>query len=101
MSIWIDAARVATAVNVLLLATLGAVWLRNYRRLRSKHTLGMVLFAAILLVENAFALYFYLLDPVLSVWFSTQVPDPAWRALLGFHVLETLALAFLAWVTLD
>lgn len=101
MSIWIDLARGATAANVLLLCLLGAVWVRSYQRIRSRQTLGMALFAAILLVENGFALYVYLLDPVLSVWFSTQVPDPAWQAMVAFHLLETVALAFLAWVTWD
>ncbi|WP_135852007.1 hypothetical protein [Halorussus salinus] len=101
MSIWIDLARVATGLNLLLLALLASVWVRNYRRVRSKHTLGMVVFAALLFAENGFALYFYQLDPVLSVWFGTKVPDPAWQAMLLFHVLETLAIGFLAWVTLD
>lgn len=101
MSIWIDAAVAAAGINAILLAVLGAVWVQNYRRLGSKHTLGMVVFAALLLVENLFAVYFYLLDPVRSVWFSTAVPDVAWQALLSFHGLELVALLFLTWVTLD
>lgn len=101
MSLWVDLARVATGLNLLLLAALGVVWGRNYLRLRSKHTLGVLVFAALLFFENAFALYFYLLDPLLSVWFSTQVPDPAWHAMLLFHVLESVGLTFLVWVTLD
>jgi hypothetical protein len=101
MSLWLDLARVATVVNVLLLVVLGGVWVRNYLKLRSKHTLGMLSFAALLCVENVAALYVYQLDPVLSVWFSTQVPDPAWQAMALFHVVETVALAALTWVTLD
>ncbi|MFB6224571.1 MAG: hypothetical protein ABEH86_12985 [Haloarcula sp.] len=101
MSLWLDLARVASAANVLLLLALGAVWARNYLRLHSKHTLGMFLFAAILCIENGFALYVYFLDPILSAWFSNQVPDPAWQAMVAFHALETAALVFLAWVTLD
>ncbi|MFC4359357.1 hypothetical protein ACFO0N_15550 [Halobium salinum] len=101
MSVWLDAARVAAAVNVLLLALLVAVWGRNYLAFRSKHTLGMSLFAVLLAGENAFALYYYLADPTLSVWFDSAVPAVAWRAMLLFHVLETLALGFLTWVTLD
>ncbi|MBV0902476.1 hypothetical protein [Haloarcula salina] len=101
MSLWLDLARIASALNVLLLLALGAVWARSYLRLRSKHTLGMLVFAALLCVENVFALYVYFLDPLLSVWFSTKVPDPAWQAMVAFHVLETAALAFLTWVTLD
>jgi hypothetical protein len=101
MSVWIDIALAAAALNLVLLAALASVWARNYRRVRSKHTLGMVVFAALLFAENGFALYFYRVDPLLSVWFSTKVPDPAWQAMLTFHVLETLAIGFLAWVTLD
>jgi len=61
----------------------------------------MFVFAALLFVENGFALYVYLLDPVLSVWFSTKVADAAWQAMVVFHLLETVAIAFLTWATLD
>lgn len=101
MSIWIDLARVAAGVNLVLLAVLVTVWGRNYLQLRSRQTLGMLIFAALLFVENGFALYVYSLDPVLSLWFSTKVPNPAWQAMSAFHVLETVAIAFLTWVTLD
>lgn len=101
MTLLFDLARVAAAVNVGLLLALSAVWGRNYLELRSKHALGLLLFAALLLGENAFALYYYLADPTLSVWFSTQVPPVAWRAMLLFHAMETLAVGFLTWITLD
>lgn len=99
MSIWIDVARLSTAVNVLILLGLSAIWARNYLRIRSKHVLGLMIFAVLLLAENALALYYYLLDPTLSAWFATAVPVIAWRALMILHVLETAALAFLLWVT--
>jgi hypothetical protein len=101
MNLWVDVARVAAAVNVVVLLGLGAVWARNFVRFRSKHTLGLLTFATFLLAENAFALYYYLVDPTLSVWFSTAVPAVAWQAMLTLHVLETVALAVLAWVTWD
>ncbi|WP_254271524.1 hypothetical protein [Haloarcula marina] len=98
---WIDVARVAVALNMALLVVLVAVWGRNYVQIRSKHTLGLLLFGVFLFGENAFALYFYLLDPLLADWFSTAVPDPAWQAMVVLHVLETVGLAVLAWVTWD
>ena len=101
MSVWLELARVATGVTMLLLAVLGSVWLRNYRKLRSKHTLGLLVFAALLFAENGFALYYYAVDPTLSAWFDTNVPPIAWRAMLLFHGLEALAVGFLTWVTLD
>lgn len=101
MSIWIDVARLAAAINVVLLLALNSVWARNYLQLRSKHTLGLLVFGTLLLLENAFALYYYLIDPQLSVWFSTAVPDIAWQAMLSLHVLETVGIAFLTWTTMD
>lgn len=101
MSIWFDVARVAAGLNVLLLAVLLSIWGRNYLDLRSKHALGLMVFAVLLLLENAVALYIYLLDPTLSVWFSSAVPAIAWRGLMSLHILETLGIAFLVWITWD
>jgi hypothetical protein len=98
---WIDLARAAVGLNILLLGALIYVWGRNYYSIRSKHTLGLLLFAALLLGENLIALYFYSLDPLLTAWFSTQVPDPAWQAMMALHGFEVVALAVLAWITWD
>ena len=101
MSLWFDVARVAAGLNILLLAVLLFVWGRNYLDLRSKHALGLMVFAVLLLLENAVALYIYLLDPTLSVWFSSAVPAIAWRGMMSLHVLETAGIAFLVWITMD
>lgn len=101
IGLWSTVARVSAAVNVLLLIGLGYVWARNYLQFRSKHTLGLLVFSVLLLAENGCALYYYLVDPTLSAWFATAVPGIAWRAMMLLHVLETVALLFLAWVTWD
>lgn len=94
-------AGLAVALNVVLLALLGTVWAPTDWRLRSKHTLGFVVFAVLLFAESAFAFYFYSCHDVRSARFSTAVPDVAWQATLLFHVFETLAIVFLTWVTLE
>lgn len=101
MSLWFDVARVSHALNLLLLVGLGYVWVRNYLEFRSKHTLGLLLFSVFLLLENGFALYIYMVDPDLSVWFSSAVPAIAWQAMMVLPVLEAIGLAFLLWVTWD
>lgn len=101
MSLWFDVARVAAGLNILLLAVLLSVWGRNYLDLRSKHALGLMVFATLLLLENAIALYIYLLDPTLSVWFSSSVPAIAWRGMMSLHILETVGIGFLVWITMD
>jgi hypothetical protein len=101
MSLWFDVARVTAGLNILLLAVLLSVWGRNYLDLRSKHALGLLVFATLLLLENAVALYIYLLDPTLSAWFSSAVPAIAWRGMMSLHVLETVGIGFLVWITVD
>ncbi len=103
MSLWISLAQAATALNVVLLLVLGYVWGRNYLTFRSKHTLGLLVFAFFLLLENALVLYYYLLDPTLSAWWhdESMVPVIVWQAQMAVHVAQTVGLLFLAWITLD
>lgn len=99
---WSTIARTAAGINILLLLGLAYVWGRNYVGLRSKHALGLLVFAVLLLARNVWALYIYQFDPLLAAWFASEaVPDPAWHAMLLLHLLETLALLFLAWITWD
>lgn len=95
--------QVFSVLNALLLVLLLWVWGRNWWTLRSKHTLGLVLFAAFLLGENALAAYFFIIDPVLTPWIhdESMVPYPAQVALAALRVLTFLGLAFLTWVTMD
>ncbi|ADJ17085.1 hypothetical protein C497_00690 [Halalkalicoccus jeotgali B3] len=99
--IWPTVARVSVTLNALLLLALGALWARNYWQFRSKHTLGLFVFSLLLLAENVLALYYYMADPTLATWFATAVPAIAWRAMMLLHVLETVALVFLTWVSWD
>lgn len=103
MSLWVPLAKLATGVNVVLLLALGYVWGRNYYKFRSKHTLGLLLFASFLLAENALVLYYYIVDPTLSTWWhnSDLVPPIVWQTQMLLHGIESLGLAFLAWVTWD
>lgn len=102
MGVWIDVTRLAIAVNVLLLLGLCIIWGRNYVQFRSKHALGLLVFGVLLLAENVLAGYFFMLDPLLAVWFSSAaVPDPAGNALMALRIFETAALLFLGWTTWD
>jgi hypothetical protein len=100
MAVWIDLMRAATALNVVLLLVLTGIWARNYAAFRSKHTLGLAIFGALLLVENLMALYYYLWHPMLHAWFA-DLPGPAAEAIALLRVLQSAALLFLAWITWD
>lgn len=100
MSLWLDVARASAALNLVLLLGLGTVWGRNYRQLRSKHALGLLVFAGLLFLQNLLWLYLYNGNADLRGWLYAGVPL-ARQAVMGLCVLESGALAFMAWITLD
>lgn len=98
MSLWLDAARAAAGLNVVLLGALGFVWLRNYRAHGARHTLGLLVFAAFLLVENLLWLFLYVVHPGFVGWFV----HATWDVQAGVTMLcglELVALGFLARIT--
>jgi len=98
MGLWLDIARAAAGLNVVLLLALGSVWVRNYRRHGATHTLGLLVFAGFLLVENLLWLYFYLLHPAFIGWYV----DAGLDVQIGVTMLcglELIALAFVARLT--
>lgn len=94
MSRLLTVAQVAAVANVALLAALASVWLRNYFQVRSKQTLGTLVFALLLLCENALAFYYYTFS-------GLDLTTPAIRAMMYLQLIETIAIAFLVWVTYD
>jgi hypothetical protein len=101
MSIWVTVAKLAVGVNIVLLLALAYVWGRNYAKFRSKHTLGLLVFSAFLLLENAGVMYYYIIDPDLSIWWNSAAPAIIWKWQMGLHVVESVGLAFLTWATWD
>lgn len=99
MAIWLDFARAAAGLNVLLLVALGAVWLRNYRTHGASHTLGLLIVAGFLLVENGLWLFFYVVHPGFIGWFvnSTQDIQIGLMFLCGLELVALLALARITW----
>jgi hypothetical protein len=95
--------QVFAVLNILLLSVLLYIWGANWWQLRSKHTLGLVVFGGFLLIENALAAYLFILDPTLSAWIQNEqmVPYPAQLALATLRVLEFGGVAFLTWVSWD
>jgi hypothetical protein len=91
MTLVLDAARIAAAINILLLGGIIAIWVRNYREIRAPMTLGSIVFATFLLAENAVALYFYFNAPAL--------PTIAVEVMAVLQILEAVGIAVLSYVT--
>jgi hypothetical protein len=93
VSLMLDVARVAAGLNLVFLAVLIGIWGRNYLEIRSKHTLGTLVFAVFLFAENLLALYYYLT--------AVTLPPVAVRPMMYLQVLELAGVLFLTYVTLD
>jgi hypothetical protein len=91
------AATVLTGLNLVLLAALGAVWIGNYRTFKAPLALGLVVFAAVLFVENAVAVYFFLFSP--GMLYADASPVQTTVAVM--RTLQFVALASLTWVTMQ
>jgi len=96
MSTWITIATVFAGLNVLLLAALGSVWLRNYRTFKSPPILGLLAFSAVMLVENAAAIYFFF-----SMGMLYSGAPGAQQFVAALRGLEFLALLVLTYVTMQ
>jgi hypothetical protein len=96
MGPWLSAASALAGLNVLLLFALCIVWLRNYRTFGSNLTLGLLAFAAVMLVENLLALYYFF-----SMGMLYAGSPGAQQAVLVLRGLEFVALLFLTYVTMQ
>ncbi|WP_245853032.1 hypothetical protein [Natrinema ejinorense] len=94
MGPWMLVATLLSAVNALLLVVLTIIWVRNYRTFGSEMTAGLAMFGAVLLLENVVAIYFF---------FSTGMlyanSPGVQQSVATLRVLQTVALAFLTYVT--
>lgn len=98
MSIWLEVARGATGLNLVLLLSLGAVWWSRYRRHGARHTGMLLLIAGTLFAENLLWMYLYFIETDYVSWF--RAVDVGLQAgITGLCGLELIALAILAGVT--
>jgi hypothetical protein len=100
MGLWLDAASAATALNLVLLVVLLGIWGRNYLEFRSKHTLGLAVFAVLLLAENLLSFNYYVLDPQVGTYLA-QADPVAGKAMAFVQLFEFVAILFLLWSTWD
>lgn len=96
MSTQLLAAGGLSALNVLLLAGIGFVWVRNYQTFRTPLVLGLVAFAAVMLIENLVAVYFVFSMNML------YAADPAIHTVVAvFRALQFVAVGILTYVTMQ
>jgi hypothetical protein len=98
MSAWLTAVQLAAGVNVVLLVGLSYVWIEGYRDHGASHTLGLLLFAVVLLAENVLWLVLYVAQDAFVGWFlGAGLTVKA--SIFGLCAIETVALVILARIT--
>lgn len=100
MTIWLDLARLAAGLNIVLLLGLTYVWGTNALKFGTKHTYGLVTFSGLLLIENALTLYIFTFDPTLRSWMEGSIPL-AQGAMMAVRGVEFIALLILSWAVWD
>ena len=93
---WLQIASALSVVNVLLLGTLTVVWARNYRTFKTPLIAGLLAFSVVMLLENLVALYFF--QSSMRMLYAGDTL--AQQVVLAMRALETVAFAFLTYVTL-
>jgi hypothetical protein len=92
MAISMDVAVLLTGINIVLILSLLYVYVKNYRKIRSSHTGGLLLFASLFLAQNLVALYYGL---TMSEFFAKDLGE----FLLMFTALQVIAFTILNWIT--
>lgn len=94
---WLSIATAFSVVNVILLSALTVVWARNYRTFRTPLIAGLVAFSVVMLGENLIALYFF--QSGMRMLYAGDVL--AQQVVLVMRALETVAIGFLTYVTMQ
>jgi hypothetical protein len=104
MSVLLTLLRASAALSVVLLVGLIYIWGRNYFIFRSKHTVGLLIFAGILLLQNAISVYFFVFHPAVSHWIANDVASvhqlPMF-VITSVYVLGLGGIAFITWISWD
>ncbi len=80
-------------ISIAMLVILVAVYVIYYKRFRSGFTIGLLLFAALLLIQNILQVYFYTTA-------MEAYPSIVEQHVFVFGIVQLLAYAVILWVTL-
>ncbi|MBI2647161.1 hypothetical protein HYW99_01675 [Candidatus Woesearchaeota archaeon] len=83
-----------TAISTLLLIGLLYVYYKNLKKIKSKFTIGLFVFAVLFLLQNLVSLYFYL---TMMYYYAPQVEVHVFI----FSLLQTIAFLVLLKITWD
>lgn len=89
----IDLASIVSFLNIILLLMLSFIYVRNYRTIKSKFCLGLMIFALLFLIQNLIAFYFQI---TMMYYYSKEVANIAF-VLNALEALGFVALLYITW----
>lgn len=87
--------------NICLLIALIYVYMKNYRQLKSKFTMGLLVFASLLLLQNVVSTGFLVLNIVLGMGYHGFDIDRPQAPLSSINIIQLIALSILLKITWD
>ncbi|MDQ3969942.1 MAG: hypothetical protein M3275_16285 [Thermoproteota archaeon] len=85
MALLMDVSSIVSIVNVVILIMLLAVYANIYRKIRATFTIGLMVFAGMLMLHNAIAIYgYFAMAPLYS--------DDLLPYFVGIHIAELAGL---------
>jgi hypothetical protein len=85
MALLMDVSSIVSMVNVVILVMLLAVYVNIYRKIRATFTIGLMVFAGMLLLHNIIAIYgYFAMAPLYS--------DDLLPYFVGIHIAELAGL---------
>ena len=79
-------------INILLTLGLLFIYVQNYMKIKSKYTIGLMVFAAFFLVQSAMGLYF---DAMMVMYSSPEAKNVA----TILEVVKAVGFAILLWIS--
>ena len=87
--------------NICLLIALIYIYMKNYRQLKSKFTMGLLIFASLLLIQNVVSTGFLILNIAMGMGQHGFDIDRPQFPLSSINVIQLIALSVLLKITLD
>jgi hypothetical protein len=87
--------------NICLLIALVYIYMKNYRQLKSKFTMGLLVFASLLLLQNVVSTGVLILNLIMGMGHHGFDLDRPQFPLSSINVIQLIALSILLKITLD
>ncbi len=87
--------------NICLLIALIYIYMKNYRQIKSKFTMGLLVFASLLLLQNVVSTGILILNLIMGINHHGFDLDRPQFPLSSINVIQLIALSILLKITLD